>query len=122
MNFSGFDIQASHIDVSSCVWFREDTNKWKVRPSSGPAANLSFGEYRSRTEAANVGKQVLVLRSRAEAFRLRDSLGINGRGAIARAQRISLAKDKHRKGKLPSNDVVSVTVNLSRSELQKILD
>jgi hypothetical protein len=98
-------------DVGSCVSFRDYTNRWKVTPCSGPAARLSFGEYDSKDAAIAVGKQVNNLKNRQEAFRLRDSLGINGRGNLAKEQRTSLAV---------GNQMVTVTVTLSRNELAKL--
>ena len=79
-----------------CVSFRYDTNTWRVRPTSGPIRGISFGNYKSESDARSIGKQVDQLECRAQAFRFRDTLGIKGRGIVAQAQRDQLCKDRYR--------------------------
>ena len=94
------------IDVPG-VTFDSGTNKWRVRSTS--LNQLSFGQYPTKKEALEVSEQVSAIRSKAEAFRVRDSLGIKGRGQIAKLQRASLAKEKSRlKQKQLKQQVVSV--------------
>jgi hypothetical protein len=79
-----------------CVYYRRDTNTWRVRPTGGAVRGMSFGSYPREQDACSVGAKVDGLSYRSEAFRLRNSLGIRGRGALAQAQRNQLCKDRYR--------------------------
>jgi hypothetical protein len=91
------------------VYYRGYTKKYKVRPTSGISAKISFGEYRSLAEAKAIGKQVDQLRSRAAAFRLREELGIKGRGRLAQEQRNQMSKDRYEEsGRRPKRKTETV--------------
>ena len=102
------------------VFFNCDSKKWRVRGTSGAVLRLSFGEYDSKAEANEVGRKVIALRSRAEAFRLRDHLGIDGRGNVAKIQRKSLNQDRYRARQASIKKPNSITINLPKSKASKI--
>jgi hypothetical protein len=89
-----------------CVYYRRDNNTWRVRPTGGSIRGISFGNYAREKDARVVGLQVDALQHRSEAFRLRNDLGIRGRGSLAQAQRNQLSKDRYRARKRAERVVI----------------
>jgi hypothetical protein len=81
------------------VMFNPISQKWRVRATSNALRRLSFGEYHTLNEAIAIVKRMVKAQTCAAAFRLRDDLGIKGRGRFARLQKSSLARDKVRLAK-----------------------
>lgn len=118
-NFSLFETTKN--EYVPGVSFNSVSNKWRVRASSGLVARLSFGEYNTKGEASEVATKVQGLRNCTEAYKLRENLGIKGRGAVAKAQKKSIRQTRRRVSNTANEDYVSITIQVPRREISKLM-